>query len=109
MLAEGRKPETALVFLSELMKLETDPARREILQRRIREVIVERDIQVLEHAVWEYRGRTGTMPEKLANLVEAGLIRKIPVEPHGGRYLLSPDGKIRSDRVTGRLRVFRTR
>ncbi|MBI5419768.1 MAG: hypothetical protein HZA60_06755, partial [Deltaproteobacteria bacterium] len=81
--------------------------RREVLQRRIREVIVERDIQSLERAVEAYRARYGVLPAALSDLARAGFLRKVPPEPHGGRYLLSPDGEVRSDRVTQRLKVFR--
>lgn len=107
MYSEGRAPETALAFLEGIVRQETDPGRLEILQGRIREVVVERDIQALERAVAAYRSGTGTLPERLSDLVRAGLIREIPEEPHGGAYLLSPDGTVRSDRVTTRLKVFR--
>jgi hypothetical protein len=107
MLSEGRKPETALVFLEEMLKQEADPARRVVLQRRLLEVIVERDIQGLERAVETYRSRSGDLPGDLYELVPAGLLREVPAEPHGGRYLLNPDGTVRSDHVRQRLRVFR--
>lgn len=107
MFSEGRKPETALAFLEETMKEETDPARRAVLLRRLLEVVVERDIQNLERAVEAYRSRSGGLPGDLYELVHAGLIREVPAEPHGGRYLLDPDGTVRSDRKTRRLRVFR--
>jgi len=109
MLAEGRKPETALQFLEAMVKQETDSSRMEILQRRIREVIVERDIQELESAVERYRKKEGTLPENLFVLAQAALIRRVPEEPNGGRYLLSPDGKVRSSRMTQRLKVFRNK
>ncbi len=107
MLSEGRKPETALVFLEEMLKQEADPARRVVLQRRLLEVIVERDIQGLERAVDAYRRRFDGLPGDLYELVPAGLLREVPAEPHGGRYLLNPDGTVRSDHVRQRLRVFR--
>lgn len=107
MLAEGRRPETALEFLAVMARQETDSARKEILERRIREVIVERDIQELEAAVDAYREKAGTLPEELSVLVEAGLIRRVPDEPNGGLYLLSGDGKVRSSRMPQRLKVFR--
>jgi hypothetical protein len=109
MLSEGREPETALAFLAEMERQETNPARREILRKRISEVIVERDIQYLERAAAAYRGRFGEFPTNLSELVQAGILRRIPVEPHGGMYLLSPGGEVRSDRVTHRLKVFRPR
>ncbi len=107
MLSEGKKPETALAFLSAMLKQETDPARLEVLRRRMREVLVERDIQGLERAVDAYRQNTGEAPATLTDLIRSGLIPGIPVEPHGGKYLLQPDGTVRSDRVTDRLKVFK--
>lgn len=109
MYAEGRAPKTALAFLEGMVRQETDPTRLEILHRRVKEVIVERDIQALERAVSTYRERTGRLPGHLSELVRSGLVREIPREPHGGQYLLSPDGAVRSDRVKTRLKVFRKR
>jgi len=109
MLSEGREPETALAFLKEMIDQETNPGRRDALVKRIREVIVERDIQALERARDEYRHRTGRMPESLAALAVEGLIPAVPREPDGGRYLMAPDGEIRSDRVGARMKVFRKR
>ncbi len=107
MYTEGRAPETALAFLSGMIRAETDPARLEILHGRMRAVIVERDIQMLERAVVAYRDRTKLLPTSLQDLVRAGLIEHLPEEPHGGRYILAPGGTVSSNRVTGRLKVFR--
>lgn len=107
MLSEGREPGTALAFLSGLIKAETDPARIEVLRKRVKEVIVERDIQALENAVAAFKAGTGRAPGALSELVAAGLVRRIPAEPHGGTYLLDPDGTVRSSRLADRLKVFR--
>ncbi len=109
MLSEGRQPETALAFLTEMMKHETDPTRLAILERRIREVIVERDVQMLEMAVESYRKKTGSLPPGPSALVREGLIGSVPAEPNGGRYLLSRDGSVRSSKMPHRLKVFRPR
>jgi hypothetical protein len=107
MLSEGRRPETAMAFLSAMTRQETDPVRREILERRMKEVIVERDIQDLERAAEAYREKTGAWPETLTDLVTAGFRARIPHEPNGGEYLLSPGGKVRSSKAAQRLKVFR--
>ena len=107
MFSEGREPETALRFLNEMMRQENDPARVEVLKRRIREVLAERDMQMLESAVEAYRKKTGSLPGELSALVREGMIDQVPEEPHGGRYLLSPDGGIRSTLVQQRMKVFR--
>lgn len=107
MLSEGRRPETAMEFLSAIARHETDPVRKEVIERRMKEVIVERDIQDLERASEMYREKNGRWPETLSDLVAAGIRARIPIEPHGGKYLLSPGGKVRSTKVTQRLKVFR--
>lgn len=107
MLSEGRVPETAMAFLSVLARQEADPARKEVIERRMKEVIVERDIQELSRAAEAYREKTGVWPETLSDLVAAGIRKRIPVEPNGGSYVLSPGGKVRSTKVMQRLKVFR--
>jgi hypothetical protein len=109
MLAEGRRPETALQLLLAMRHEEADPARQQLLDARIRDVETERDLQLLERAVGSFRQRVGTPPNSLADLVAAGLIPKIPGEPHGGRYFLGIDGTVQSDRMPRRLKVLRPR
>jgi len=106
MLSEGRNPAAALALLTTMEREETDDVRRDVLRRRIRDVIVERDIQLLERAVVAYRTSTGAAPGSLGDLVRAGMIAGIPSEPNGGAYHLLPDGTVRSDRVRERLKVF---
>jgi hypothetical protein len=106
MLSEAREPEAALKLLEPILRQESDPARRSVLERRIREVAVERDLQILERAVERYREKTGTVPLDLSVLVREGILAAIPEEPNGGKYLLEQRGKVRSDRVSQRLRVF---
>jgi hypothetical protein len=107
MLSEAREPEAALALLGAITGQESDPVRRSVLERRFREVVVERDLQILERGVERYRGKTGALPRELSDLVREGILSAIPREPNGGRYLLENGGTVRSDRVARRLRVFR--
>jgi hypothetical protein len=109
MLSEAREPEVALALLAPIVRQESDPARRAVLERRIREVTVERDLQALERAVETYREKTGAVPESLPALVREGILEGIPPEPNGGRYIIDRGGKVRSDRVAQRLQVFQKR
>ena len=109
MLSEARDPEAALALLDAIVRQESDPARRTVLERRLREVAVERDLQLLESAVVRYREKTGGVPARLQDLVREGILAEVPREPNGGRYLLDKGGSVRSDRVAQRLRVFRNR
>ena len=108
MLSEGHRPATALAFLQGMTERETDPRRKASLEERIRRVIVERDLQSMEMAIAEYTSRVGAPPGTLADLVQGGILPRIPEEPYGGRYLLAPEGGVRSDRAPReRLRVLR--
>jgi len=107
MLAEGRRPETALALLSAMVGNETNAARIRALNARIRDVIAERDIQMLEGAVEQFRRKTGRMPGALSELVTGGIVPGLPREPNGGRYFLDPDGTVHSDRISLRLKVLR--
>ena len=109
MLSEAREPGAALAMLETIVRQEGDPSRRAVLERRIREVTVERDLLALERAVESYRGKMGAAPRALSDLVRAGILSGIPEEPNGGRYLMEPGGKVRSDRVSQRLRVFQSK
>jgi len=106
MLSEAREPEVALALLGPIVRQESDPARRAVLERRIREVTVERDLQALERAVEKFRDKTGTVPESLPDLIREGILEGIPQEPNGGRYVIDRGGTVRSDRVARRLQVF---
>jgi len=107
MLTEAREPEAALVLLETITRQEDDPLRQSVLERRIREVAVERDLLALERAVDRYREKTGVAPGDLSALVREGILEGIPPEPDGGRYFIDREGKVHSDRVAQRLRVFR--
>ena len=110
MLSEGHRPATALDFLREMTQRETDPRRKASLEERIRRVEVERDLQSLEGAIADYSERMGVRPRELGDLVRAGVLARIPEEPYGGKYLLTPDGKIWSNRAPReRLKVLRKR
>jgi len=106
MLTEAREPEAALALLETITRQENDPVRRSVLERRIREVAVERDLLALERAVERYREKMGVAPGDLSALVREGILEGIPPEPNGGSYVIDRGGKVRSDRVAQRLRVF---
>jgi tetratricopeptide (TPR) repeat protein len=107
MAAEAGNPDTALAFL-EARLLEThDPETRESLANRMKEVIIERDIRMMESAVEVYRTQHGTLPVRLTDLVQAGALPMLPQEPFGGDYRLDPKtGSVSSSTHPERLRTF---
>lgn len=108
MYAEAGNPDVALQFLEALWKENPDLVIREKLEARAKEVIIERDLRMLERAVDHYHKKFGNFPKTLADLVSAGYLDRIPEEPFGGAYLLdSKTGRVTSSTHPTRLKVFR--
>jgi hypothetical protein len=64
----------------------------------------------MEMAIAEYTSLAGAPPGELADLVRLGVLARIPEEPYGGKYMMTRDGGVRSDRAPKeRLKVLRYR
>ena len=107
MAAEAGSPDTALAFLEARLRETHDPEMREVLVVRMKEVIIERDLRILESAVEAYRTKHLTLPATVTDLVVAGVLSILPTEPFGGDYRLdSKTGSVSSSTHPGRLRTF---
>lgn len=106
--AQAGNPETALEFLDAMWRQTKDEQVKEVLEVRMKEMIIERDIRLLEEAVRRFTQRERRPPATLAELVERGILRALPPEPFGGVYRLTPKtGEITSSTHPERLRVYR--
>ncbi len=106
--AQAGQPETALEFLGRMYERAQDERSREALTQRIKQVLVERDLQVLERAVAQYRQRHRTLPMRLDDLVHDGLMTHIPPDPFGGVYRLDlATGAVTTTTPIERLKVYR--
>ena len=100
-------PDVALEFLSRFYKETEDENVRDALEQRIKEVVVERDARLLEDAIKRYKDVYEAYPERLIQLVERGIITKLPNEPFGGYYYFKPeDGRVHSSVVKERMKVY---
>ncbi|MBU6480846.1 MAG: hypothetical protein KGS09_09925 [Nitrospirae bacterium] len=107
MAAEAGNPDTALAFLEARLRETQDPEMREVLAYRMKEVIIERDLPVLENAVEAYRTQHRSLPAALGDLVAVGALSILPEEPFGGDYQLDPKtGAVSSSTHPERLRTF---
>ncbi len=110
LLAKAGDPETAIAFLTEVLKNMDDERMRKEIEERIKEVMVERDIQHLERAIRVYRERFGGPPEGLEDLVSKGIIDRIPPEPFGGYYYIDKEtGEVKSSVKKERLKIYKKR
>jgi hypothetical protein len=105
--SEAGNPETALAFLEARLRDTQDQEMREFFVNRMKEVIIERDIQILEHAVEVYRTTHQTLPSTLTALVTDRVLTGLPQEPFGGVYRLDAmTGAVSSSTHPDRLRTF---
>jgi tetratricopeptide (TPR) repeat protein len=110
MAAEAGNPDTALAFLEARLTDTHDPEMRDVLAYRMKEVIIERDLRILESAVEAYRTQQRALPATLTDLVVAGAFPSLPQEPFGGDYRLDPQtGSVSSSTHPERLRTFSNR
>ena len=102
----ARSPQQAVELLAKVYEETSDENVRKMLEVRLKESIVERDLQILEQAISRYQAKYTRRPERLENLVEPGLLQELPREPFGGHYLYEPaTGSVRSSEVTERMRI----
>ncbi len=90
---EGRKTENAIIFLKAILRETEDEAIRKEYEKRLRAL---EGILFLERAVTVYRERFGKEPVKIKELVEKGIIRRVPEDPYGGEFYIDTDGFIKT-------------
>ncbi len=106
--AQAGSPDTALAFLDRMRQQTTDPAVRAGVEKRMAEVVVDRDLRAIDAAAARYRTARGRPPETVDELVRAGFLGAAPREPFGGRYLVDPQSGIASSTSGhGHLKVYR--
>jgi tetratricopeptide (TPR) repeat protein len=104
--ASSREPQAAIDVLAQLYEQAKDESLRRALERRLKEVIVERDLQLLEEAISRYSERHKRMPDRLDELVGPGFLLELPRDPFGGTYLYNPETQaVRSSSVDERIQV----
>ena len=104
--ASSGTPQAAIDVLAQLYGQTQDESLRRTLERRLKEVIVERDLQLLEAAISRYRAQHKHMPDRLDELVGPGLLLELPRDPLGGTYLYNPETQaVRSSSVDERVQV----
>ncbi len=86
-----KKAENAIVFLEAIAKRTDDERLQKEYETRIRAL---RTRLYLERSVTAYKARFGRPPDSLQRMIEKGIMKKIPRDPYGGKFSVSPDGEI---------------
>ena len=106
MTVESGDSSAALEFLDRCSRSVSDERVREALFRRMKEIVQEQDLRVLEESIALYRARYGQAPAKLEDLLLRGIITRLPVDPLGGQYELNGlTGAVSASSTRERLRI----
>jgi len=100
----GHSPQQAVNLLADLYEKATDESAKKLLEIRLKILLTERDLSLLEQAITLFRKQQGQFPPRLEALVDGGLLPALPLEPSGGRYVYDPKtGTVSSSEMTERL------
>lgn len=106
LLVSAKSPQQAVELLAKVYEETSDENVKRLLEQRLREAIVERDLSLLEEAIGHFEAQHSQRPVWLEQLVQEGLLREIPQEPFGGRYLYNAGtGVVWSSEVQGRMQL----
>ena len=105
--ATAGTPEDGIVFLEQMIKSTDNETAKEKLENRLKELIIERDINILERCVKNFKDTYGYAPEGLKSLVQKKVIRYLPKDPFGGYYYLDKDKQVvKSSSRQERFKVY---
>ncbi|HEY4717336.1 MAG TPA: hypothetical protein VII00_09570 [bacterium] len=103
--ATADDPDAGLRFAEDAFNVERDPNIKKELERRIKELTVEKDLKLLNSSIEEFYKKSGKKPAKLEELIAAGILRVLPEEPFGGEYIINKQGIAQSTTYKGSLRI----
>ena len=91
--AEGQSLQTSIFLWNEVYQTTKDPEVKENARTHLQQLRAEQDCKQLDALADEFQKRTGNRPARINELVKAGLLPSLPVDPLGFPYVFGPDGK----------------
>jgi tetratricopeptide (TPR) repeat protein len=91
--AEGESFATSMFLWKDIYDSTVDPSVKENALLHLRLLRVKEDCKQLDALADEYAKRHGRRPARMSELVQAGLLPRIPGDPLGFAYIFSEDGK----------------
>nr|WP_319392811.1 hypothetical protein [uncultured Desulfobacter sp.] len=83
--------EPAILLLKEQLRTTRNQKMRGHLRTRLEAIII---LNQLKKKSLEYKNKYGHSPEHIQDLVSCGLIPKIPDDPYGGEFFITPNGRV---------------
>jgi tetratricopeptide (TPR) repeat protein len=91
--AEGESLQTSIFLWNEVYQTAKDPQVKENALTHLQLLAAEQDCKQLNALADEFQKRTGRRPSRVTEMVQAGLLPRVPVDPAGFPYVFGPDGK----------------
>ncbi len=90
--------DAAFTLVEQSLEDETNPELRRLLEQRLIDLQVERELRRIESAAATFQQQKGRLPTNLDELVTSGLLKEVP-----GGYSLGPDGVAQAPIDTDRM------
>jgi len=91
--AEGESYATSAFLWNDIYTTTTDPEIKKNAEQHLQLLKVKEDCRQLDLLAEEYQKRSGHRAKRIRELVEAGLIHGVPVDPMGYAYVFDENGK----------------
>ncbi|HEY6385055.1 MAG TPA: hypothetical protein VIX91_05165 [Candidatus Acidoferrum sp.] len=91
--AEGESLSTSIFLWNEVYESTRDPQVKQNALTHLQLLRVEQDCKQLDALADEFQKRSGRRPARMGELVQAGLLLRLPVDPAGFTYVFGPDGR----------------
>jgi len=90
---EGRSLDTSYFLWQQVYETSTNKDIRQNAEVHLRLLKVDLDLRTLDQFLDEYEKRTGKRAKRMSELVEAGLLKRIPSDSDGFPYVVGASGK----------------
>jgi hypothetical protein len=95
LMVDGNDVDSAVAFLKDTLSHASDDNARKVLTEKLQRAQISQDLRNLNKLTERYQKEHGQFPGTLEDLVTAQMLRYVPREPFGGRYVLEPQtGKV---------------
>ncbi|HEY2822004.1 MAG TPA: hypothetical protein VGJ06_13255 [Candidatus Acidoferrum sp.] len=94
---QGDNPETSAFLWNEIYTSTTDPQMKDNAAVHLQLLKSDADCKAIDAVSSDFEKRESRRPTSMQDLIRAGLMRGVPVDPMGHAYVLDGDGKAQLD------------
>jgi tetratricopeptide (TPR) repeat protein len=91
--ADGESFSTSMFLWKDIYESSSDPLIKKNALMRLKLLKAQEDCKKLNALADEYAKRNGRRPARMTDLVQAGLLRRLPTDPEGFAYVFGEEGK----------------